>query len=66
LNWAVLPAASQQPNFILFWGKGQGWSSTSVRMDDALPASKNAFVRTPNLEMLAGGCASRTAMRRRE
>jgi arylsulfatase A len=43
----------ERPNFILILGEGHGWSSTSVQMDDAVPESKSAFVRTPNLEKLA-------------
>src|SRR4051794_32382616 len=36
-------------------GEAQGWTSSSVQMDDAVPASKSAFARTPNLEKLAAG-----------
>ena len=32
----------KQPNFVVILGEGHGWSSTSVRMDDAVPQSKNA------------------------
>ena len=58
--WAVLlatclPLAAKQPNFVLVLGEGHGWSSTSVQMDDAVPASKSADVSTPNLETLALG-----------
>ena len=41
------------PNFIILMGEGQGWNSTSVQMDDAVPASKSSFIQTPNLERLA-------------
>lgn len=41
------------PNFVVIVGEGQGWSSTSVQMDDAVPASKSDSIRTPNLERLA-------------
>ncbi len=51
---ASLPAATP-PNFVVILGEGHGWSSTSVQMDDAVPASKSAFVRTSNLEKLAQG-----------
>ncbi len=54
LMTAVVQAASH-PNFIFILGEGHGWSSTSVQMDDAVPNSKSAFVRTPNLEKLAAG-----------
>ena len=50
---ALGAAVAQRPNFVFFLGEGHGWSSTSVQMDDAVPESKSAFVRTPNLEMLA-------------
>ena len=43
----------RQPNFVFILGEGHGWSSTSVPMDDAVPESKSAFVRTPNFERLA-------------
>lgn len=42
-----------RPNFLFIFGEGQGWTSTSVQMDDTVPASKGAIVRTPNLEQLA-------------
>jgi arylsulfatase A-like enzyme len=45
--------AIEKPNFVAILGEGHGWSSTSVQMDDAVPGSKSAFVRTPNLEKLA-------------
>lgn len=44
---------SRPPNFIILMGEGQGWNSTSVQMDDAVPASKSSFIHTPNLERLA-------------
>ncbi len=46
-------SAAPQPNFVFILGEGHGWSSTSVQMDDAVQASKSAFVRTPNMEKLA-------------
>jgi arylsulfatase A len=45
--------AVEKPNFVVILGEGHGWSSTSVQMDDVMPGSKSAFVRTPNFEMLA-------------
>ncbi|MGA2497809.1 MAG: sulfatase-like hydrolase/transferase [Tepidisphaeraceae bacterium] len=52
--FAALHAATpQRPNFVVILGEGHGWSSTSVQMDDAVMASKSAYVRTPNLERLA-------------
>ena len=47
--------AVEKPNFVVILGEGHGWSSTSVQMDDAVPGSKSAIVRTPNLEKLAQG-----------
>ncbi len=41
------------PNFIVLLGEGQGWNSTSVQMDDAVPSSKSSFIQTPSLERLA-------------
>ena len=52
---ALHAAPSARPNFVFILGEGHGWSSTSVQMDDAVPESKSAFVRTPNLEKLATG-----------
>jgi arylsulfatase A len=50
-----LHGAAKQANFVVILGEGHGWSSTSVQMDDAVPASKSAFVRTPNFEKLSQG-----------
>ena len=50
---ALHAATPQQPNFVFILGEGHGWSSTSVRMDDAVPESRSSFVRTPNFEKLA-------------
>jgi arylsulfatase A len=50
---ALAANAAAQPNFVFILGEGHGWSSTSVQMDDAVPASRSALVRTPNLEKLA-------------
>lgn len=50
---ALHSAVSSKPNFVVVLGEGHGWSSTSVQMDDAVPASKSATVSTPNLETLA-------------
>jgi hypothetical protein len=52
---ACAAGAEKRPNFIFILGEGHGWSSTSVQMDDAVPESKSAYVRTPNLEKLAAG-----------
>ncbi len=52
---AITLSAAQpsRPSFVFILGEGHGWSSTSVRMDDAVPESRSRFVRTPNLEKLA-------------
>lgn len=44
---------SPRPSFIVLLGEGAGWSSSSVMMDDRLPASRGEGVRTPQLERLA-------------
>ncbi len=41
------------PNFVVIMGEAQGWTSASVQMDDAVPASRSDLARTPNLEKLA-------------
>lgn len=50
---APLLAAAPQPNFIVIYGEGSGWTSTSVQMDNRNPASKGTSLRTPNVERLA-------------
>ena len=53
---AILAASAHgKPNFVFIQGEGQGWSSTSVRMDPDIPQSRNDYFRTPNLERLAAG-----------
>ena len=52
---AGLPLSAKPPNFVIVLGEGHGWSSTSVQMDDAVPASKSPDICTPNLETLAQG-----------
>jgi arylsulfatase A-like enzyme len=51
--WAA--DSSGRPNFVVIMGEAQGWASSSVQMDDAVPASKSALAHTPNLEKLAAG-----------
>ena len=53
LAMPLCAAEPARPNLVVILGEGHGWSSTSVQMDDAVPESKSAFVRTPNLERLA-------------
>ena len=52
---ALDKTGGRKPNFVFILGEGHGWSSTSVQMDDTVPGSKSAFVRTPNFEKLAQG-----------
>ena len=48
------PAASSVgPNVIVILGEAQGWTSTSVQMDPAIPTSKQAQLKTPGLERVA-------------
>lgn len=49
----VLPAAAAPPNFVVVVGEGAGWTSTSVAMDPANPASRGTGFRTPAIERLA-------------
>ena len=42
-----------KPNFVLILGEGQGWNSTSARMDPNVPESASAVFRTPHLARLA-------------
>ena len=44
-----------RPNFVVIMGEAQGWASSSVQMDDAVPGSKSTLARTPSLEKLAAG-----------
>jgi arylsulfatase A-like enzyme len=46
-------AVAAPPNFIVIYGEGSGWTSTSVQMDDRNPASKSSTIKTPNSERLA-------------
>jgi hypothetical protein len=47
--WAVTlsaepPVHDPRPNIVFILGEGQGWTSTSVQMDDAMPESRGEFV----------------------
>ena len=42
-----------RPNIVLFLVDDQGWTGTSVQMDDSVPGSKSDYYRTPALERLA-------------
>ncbi len=51
--FAAAAPATPPPNFVVIMAEAQGWPNTSVQMDDRLPASRSATVRTPALERLA-------------
>ena len=46
-------AADLRPNFVVIMGEAQGWASSSVQMDDTVPASKSTLAHTPAIEKLA-------------
>jgi arylsulfatase A-like enzyme len=47
------PKQANPPNFIFILTDDQGWSSTSIGMDDRIPASKSDFFETPSMDRLA-------------
>jgi arylsulfatase A len=47
------PATAVGPNVVVILGEAQGWTSTSVQMDPAVPASRQAQLKTPGLERIA-------------
>jgi len=47
------PAPTSQPNFVVIMAEAQGWSNTSVMMDDRIPDSKSRLFATPAVERLA-------------
>lgn len=49
--WADV--APKSPNFVVILTEAQGWSNTSVAMDDRLPESRSTFFRTPAVARLA-------------
>ncbi|NDB78132.1 MAG: sulfatase, partial [Verrucomicrobia bacterium] len=49
----AVSSASAAPSFVVIYGEGAGWSSSSVQMDDRNPASRSTSLKTPNLERLA-------------
>ncbi|MEY5026127.1 MAG: hypothetical protein RLZZ244_1655 [Verrucomicrobiota bacterium] len=53
LHAAPPTAAPPPPNFLVIFGEAQGWASTSVPMDAAMPDSRNPLAHTPALERLA-------------
>ena len=46
--------AAEKPNFIFILADDQGWSSTSLLMDQRISQSKSDYFETPSLETLAG------------
>lgn len=46
-------SAAEQPNVVLVLTDDQGWTGTSVRMDERIPSSASDLYRTPNLQRLA-------------
>lgn len=52
LSW-LNAAAATLPNFVVIFTDDQGWGTTSVQYDPAIPESKSDFFRTPNIERLA-------------
>lgn len=48
-----LAGADFRPNIIVILGEAQGWTSSSVQMDDTVSNSRSDLARTPNLEKLA-------------
>lgn len=50
---ALGAVAAPLPNFIVILTDDQGWGTTSVLMDPAVPESKSDFFQTPNIEKLA-------------
>jgi len=57
LATAVTPRAAENPpgapNFVVVMAEAQGWSNTSVMMDDRIPESKSRVFTTPAVERLA-------------
>ena len=45
--------AGESPNIVLILADDQGWTGTSVRMDNQIPGSASDLYKTPSLERLA-------------
>ena len=45
--------SASAPNFVVILTEAQGWSNTSVAMDDRLPESRSRIFTTPAVERLA-------------
>jgi len=50
----LLALAADSPNIILLLSDDQGWTGTSLQMDERVENSRSDLYRTPNLEQLAG------------
>ncbi len=46
-------SSASPPNFIVIYGEGSGWTSSSAQMDERNPASKGTAAVTPGIERLA-------------
>jgi arylsulfatase A-like enzyme len=62
LSFAVVATVSTRaadpsnlPNFVVIMAEAQGWSASSVQMDDTVPGSRSTLAQTPALERLAAG-----------
>ena len=55
LCFAVPKSVAQDspPNFIFILTDDQGWSFTSIGMDDGIPESKSDYFETPNIDRMA-------------
>ena len=53
LVWASVVVADEFPNIVLVLADDQGWTGTSLRMDDRISGSRSDLYRTPNLERFA-------------
>jgi arylsulfatase A len=53
LATAITEPTPDRPNFLLILADDQGWTGTSVQMDDRMPNSRSDFYQTPSLERLA-------------
>jgi arylsulfatase A len=50
---AICHGETVRPNFIVILSDDQGWGTTSVMIDPAVPESKSDFFKTPNIERMA-------------
>ena len=46
------PSTGRHPNFIVFLAEANGWTSTSVLQDEAIPASRSGTIQTPSLDRI--------------